>query len=71
MNTKNALIFLVLVLMLLCLLLTIGVVNQRGINHELKTKLKEGVISNKKITPEIRLTTDGKTVDTLYIYKNK
>jgi cytosine/uracil/thiamine/allantoin permease len=25
--------------------------------------------SNKRIQPEKRLTTDGKTVDTLYIYK--
>ena len=25
--------------------------------------------SNKKIQPEKRLTTDGKTIDTLYIYK--
>lgn len=26
------------------------------------------IISSKKIEPEIRLTTDGKTIDTLYIY---
>lgn len=29
------------------------------------------VKSNKRITPEIELTTDGKKVDTLFIYKNK
>jgi hypothetical protein len=29
------------------------------------------VTTDKKITPEWRLTTDGKVVDTLYIYKVK
>ena len=33
---------------------------------------KEDVIeSPKRLTPEIKLTTDGKKIDTLYIYKLK
>lgn len=31
----------------------------------------KNIESPKRITPEIRLTTDGKKVDTLYIYKLK
>lgn len=31
----------------------------------------ETIISDKRITPEWKLTTDGKIVDTLYIYKNE
>lgn len=35
-------------------------------------KVKGDVIeSPKRLTPEIKLTTDGKKVDTLYIYKLK
>jgi hypothetical protein len=29
------------------------------------------VVSHKKLTPEWKLETDGKTIDTIYIYKNK
>lgn len=29
------------------------------------------IVSKKPITPEIRLVTDGKKVDTLYVYKNE
>ena len=31
----------------------------------------ETIISHKRITPEWKLKTDGKIVDTLYIYKNE
>ena len=32
---------------------------------------RNSIQSTKPITPEKRLTTDGKTIDTLYIYKIK
>lgn len=38
---------------------------------KLRLEAKRGIISNTIIIPEKRLTTDGKTVDTLYIYKKK
>jgi len=35
------------------------------------TFYKKEYVSKTKIVPEIRLTTDGKKVDTLYVYKLK
>ena len=69
MNTKNTLLILLIFLLAVIFMavLSFTIVD----NHELKTKIDRGVVSHKKITPEIELTTDGKTVDTLYIYKWK
>lgn len=32
---------------------------------------EEKIVSTKPLIPQTQLTTDGKTVDTLYIYKNE
>lgn len=69
MNYRNTVIFLFIVMFISLFLFASAIVNLKGRNIELQNKLREGVISTKKIDPEIRLTTDGKTIDTLYIYK--
>jgi len=35
------------------------------------TKFGNEIRSNNKIKPEIKLTTDGKIIDTIYIYKKQ
>jgi hypothetical protein len=60
-NTFGAFTIGVLVGIILTVVLTISALSTN----------KKSISSSKKITPEWKLVTDGKVVDTLYIYKQK
>ena len=71
MKTINALIFLVIISMISIIFFIIGTVGKNDEIKRLKKEIDKGVISNHRLIPQTRLVTDGKIVDTLYIYKNK
>lgn len=60
-NTFGAFMLGCLIGMILTVILTVSALSSS----------EKSITSTKKIIPEWKLTTDGKTVDTLFVYKQK